>query len=450
VTFDTLGLSPPLLAAVKAAGYTTPTPIQQAAIPPALAGRDALGIAQTGTGKTAAFSLPLLQRLAEDPPKRPVIRALVLTPTRELAAQVGDSLSTYGKGLELWHAVIFGGVSQNKQVDELEDGLDALVATPGRLLDLMQQGHVSLAHVEVFVLDEADRMLDMGFLPDVRRVIAALPPKRQTLFFSATMPPEIAELASKLLVDPVRVAVTPVSSTAERIDQRVYFVDRKDKPRLLVDVLRDPAIARALVFTRMKHGANRVVEQLAKAGIRAAAIHGNKSQNARERAMGGFRDGSLRLLVATDIAARGIDVEGITHVINYDLPNVPETYVHRIGRTARAGAEGTALSFCDDEEREYLVDIERLIGRHVPRVTGHPYPPSFPEPPPTDLTRRGGARPAGAGGSRPGAVGSGSAGGRGGRGGGGRAQPGAGPGGGRRGRRGRGGGGQGRGPITTR
>jgi ATP-dependent RNA helicase RhlE len=450
VTFDTLGLSPPLLAAVKAAGYTTPTPIQQAAIPPALAGRDVLGIAQTGTGKTAAFSLPLLQRLAEDPPKRPVIRALVLTPTRELAAQVGDSLSTYGKGLELWHAVIFGGVSQNKQVDELEDGLDALVATPGRLLDLMQQGHVSLAHVEVFVLDEADRMLDMGFLPDVRRVIAALPPKRQTLFFSATMPPEIAELASKLLVDPVRVAVTPVSSTAERIDQRVYFVDRKDKPRLLVDVLRDPAIARALVFTRMKHGANRVVEQLAKAGIRAAAIHGNKSQNARERAMGGFRDGSLRLLVATDIAARGIDVEGITHVINYDLPNVPETYVHRIGRTARAGAEGTALSFCDDEEREYLVDIERLIGRHVPRVTGHPYPPSFPEPPPTDLTRRGGARPAGAGGSRPGAVGSGSAGGRGGRGGGGRAQPGAGPGGGRRGRRGRGGGGQGRGPITTR
>jgi ATP-dependent RNA helicase RhlE len=391
VQFTDLGLAAPLLRSVREAGYEVPTPIQCEAIPPALAGRDVLGCAQTGTGKTAAFALPVLQRLEQTAGEETDLRALVLTPTRELAIQIGDSFRTYGKGLDLWHTVIFGGVSEKPQIAELDRGIDALVATPGRLLDLMQQGHVSLERIEVFVLDEADRMLDMGFLPDVKRVIAKLPKKRQTLFFSATMPPDIRALADSLLRDPVSVAVTPVSSTAERIDQHLYFVDKKDKPRLLVELLkRDPSIEHTLVFTRTKHGANRVVQQLEKAGLRAAAIHGNKSQNARERAMNAFRSGELRLLVATDIAARGIDVEGITHVINYDLPNVPETYVHRIGRTGRAGAAGIALSFCDDEERAYLVDIERLIQQHVPRVLDHAYPASQPPPPPTDLSRRGG------------------------------------------------------------
>jgi ATP-dependent RNA helicase RhlE len=391
VQFTDLGLSAPLLRSVREAGYEVPTPIQCEAIPPALAGRDVLGCAQTGTGKTAAFALPVLQRLDATADDETELRALVLTPTRELAIQIGDSFRTYGKGLDLWHIVIFGGVSEKPQIAELDRGVDALVATPGRLLDLMQQGRVSLDRIEVFVLDEADRMLDMGFLPDVKRVIAKLPKKRQTLFFSATMPPDIRSLADSLLHDPVSVAVTPVSSTAERIDQHLYFVDKSNKPRLLIDLLkRDPSIQHTLVFTRTKHGANRVVQQLEKAGLKAAAIHGNKSQNARERAMNAFRTGELRLLVATDIAARGIDVEGITHVINYDLPNVPETYVHRIGRTGRAGAAGIALSFCDDEERAYLVDIERLIKQHVPRVLDHAYPASQPPPPPTDLARRGG------------------------------------------------------------
>src|SRR5690606_13820355 len=307
--------------------------------------------------------------------------------------------STYGKGLDLWHTVIFGGVSDKPQIAELRDGVDALIATPGRLLDLMQQGHVSLADIEIFVLDEADRMLDMGFLPDVKRVIAKLPKKRQTLFFSATMPPDIRALADSLLTDPVSVAVTPVSSTAERIEQRLYFVDKRNKPRLLVDLLKsDPSIRHTLVFTRTKHGANRVVEHLEKAGLRAAAIHGNKSQNARERAMNGFRSGELRLLVATDIAARGIDVEGISHVINFDLPNIPETYVHRIGRTGRAGADGIALSFCDVEERPYRADIERLTKQHLERVEEHAYPATQPPPGPTDLARRGskGGSPGGA------------------------------------------------------
>ena len=403
MTFDSLGLAAPILRAVSDTGYTTPTPIQLAAIPPALAGRDVLGCAQTGTGKTAAFSLPLLQRVDAVAGDKAILRALVLTPTRELAIQIGDSIETYGKDLDLDHTVIFGGVNEKPQIEEMRRGVDVLVATPGRLLDLMQQGHVRLDTVEIFVLDEADRMLDMGFLPDVKRVIAKLPKKRQTLFFSATMPPDIRELANTLLVDPVSVAVAPPATTADRIEQQLYFVDKGNKSRLLIELLRDPAMKYTLVFTRTKHGANRVVEHLTKAGLKAAAIHGNKSQNARERAMNGFRSGELRLLVATDIAARGIDVDGLTHVVNFDLPNVPETYVHRIGRTGRAGAAGIALSFCDDEEREFLVDIERLIGKHVPRVERHSFMSSAPPPPFTDLARRGHApRPSGGGnGGRP-------------------------------------------------
>ncbi|WP_426731471.1 DEAD/DEAH box helicase [Myxococcus faecalis] len=375
MTFDELQLHDTLLRAVKAEGYTTPTPIQAKAIPHALLGKDVLGVAQTGTGKTAAFALPILQRLSAKAPAgghRP-IRCLVLTPTRELAGQVGESFMTYGKNLPLKHAVIFGGVGQAAQVQSLQRGLDVLVATPGRLLDLMDQGYVSLRSLEVFVLDEADRMLDMGFIHDVRKVIKALPTKRQTLFFSATMPPEIVDLSRNLLTDPVRVEVTPVSSTAETVAQQVYFVEREQKRGLLTHLLKDGRISRALVFTRTKHGANRVAKQLEGSGVTAAAIHGNKSQNARERALDEFRSGTLRVLVATDIAARGIDIDGLSFVINYDLPNVPEQYVHRIGRTGRAGATGTAVSFCDGEERAYLRDIERTIRRSVPVVEDHPY-----------------------------------------------------------------------------
>ena len=376
MTFDELQLHETLLRAVKAEGYTTPTPIQEKAIPHALMGKDVLGVAQTGTGKTAAFALPILQRLSAKAPaggSRPV-RCLVLTPTRELAGQVGESFMTYGRNLPLRHAVIFGGVGQAAQVQSLRSGVDVLVATPGRLLDLMDQGFVSLRSLEVFVLDEADRMLDMGFIHDVRKVIKALPARRQTLFFSATMPPEIVDLSRNLLTDPVRVEVTPVSSTAETVTQQVYFVEREAKRGLLAHLLKDEArIPRALVFTRTKHGANRVAKQLEQAGVHAAAIHGNKSQNARERALDDFRSGDIRVLVATDIAARGIDIDGLSFVINYDLPNVPEQYVHRIGRTGRAGASGTAVSFCDAEERAYLRDIERTIRRGVPVVEDHPY-----------------------------------------------------------------------------
>ncbi len=403
MTFDDLGLSPALLRAVKETGYEEPTPIQREAIPPGLAGRDLLGCAQTGTGKTAAFGLPLLAQLDKTAGDDAVIRALVITPTRELAAQIGESLTVYGKHLDLWHTVIFGGVKENPQIAELKRGIDALVATPGRLLDLMGRGFVDLSEVEVFVLDEADRMLDMGFLPDVRRIIAKLPAKRQTLFFSATMPPPIRKLAEELLHDPVSVAVAPVSSAADRVAQHLYFVDKGNKRRLLVDLLRREEVKHTLVFTRTKHGANRVVKQLDREGIRAAAIHGNKSQGARTRALDGFRSGSLNVLVATDIAARGIDVEGITHVINFDLPNIPETYVHRIGRTARAGASGIALSFCEHEERPYLVDIERLLKQHLDRIEEHAYPPTEPAPPLTDLesrSRGGAQRPGGQGGSR--------------------------------------------------
>jgi ATP-dependent RNA helicase RhlE len=421
VNFSDLGLSPSLVRAVSDAGYTDPTPIQIEAIPPALAGRDLIGCARTGTGKTAAFALPILQRIDAMAGDEPKMRALILTPTRELAAQIEESFARYGKHLELWHAVIFGGVSQGPQEAELRRGIDILVATPGRLLDLMEQRIVSLADIQIFVLDEADRMLDMGFLPDVRRVVRVLPSKRQTLFFSATMPPEIRALADSLLTDPVHIAVSPVSSAAEKVEQQVCFVDKEAKRGLLLHVLRGRGVGRALVFSRTKHGANRIAEHLHHAGVSAAAIHGNKSQGARTRALEGFKSGELAVLVATDLAARGIDVTGVTHVINYDLPNVPETYVHRIGRTGRADASGVAVSFCDDEERAYLADIERLLGKHIERIEEHPFPPSRPPPPPTSLVR-GAPRP-GAGEPRspgPARGGGGRGGGRGGRGGGGR------------------------------
>ena len=399
MSFDSLGLIAPLLRAVKDAGYERPTPIQRAAIPPALAGRDLVGCAQTGTGKTAAFVLPLLQDLDKNATDGAKLRALVLTPTRELAAQIAESFATYGQHLDLWHTVIFGGVSDKAQIAELKEGVDALVATPGRLLDLLGQGHLRLDSVELFVLDEADRMLDMGFLPDVKRVVRALTSRRQTLFFSATMPDPIRALAETLLRDPVSVAVAPVATTVDQVQQHLYFVDKGNKRRLLVELLEGEADGRTLVFSRTKHGANRIVKDLDHAGIAAAAIHGNKAQGARTRALEGFRAGSVRILVATDIAARGIDVEGIRHVINFDLPNVPETYVHRIGRTARAGAEGIAISMCDREEREFLVDIERLIRRHLDRVDDHPFPPTEPLPAMTDLESRG--RPAARGSARP-------------------------------------------------
>jgi ATP-dependent RNA helicase RhlE len=388
VTFDDLGLVAPLRRALRDAGYERPTPIQEQAIGPALSGRDVLGCAQTGTGKTAAFALPILQHIDAVAGEEPALRALVLTPTRELAAQIGESFAAYGKRLEVWHTVVFGGVSDKPQIAELRRGVDILVATPGRLLDLMAQGVVRLNAIEVFVLDEADRMLDMGFLPDVRRVIAKLPAKRQTLFFSATMPAAIRELGEELLDDPVSVTVDRVSSTVERTEQRVYFVDKPDKLRLLVDLLEAPEHVRTLVFTRTKHGANRLVQRLHKAHLSAAVIHGDKSQGARTRALAAFRTGELPVLVATDLAARGLDVDDVTHVVNYELPNVPETYVHRIGRTARAGANGVAVSFCDADERPYLAEIERLIGKHLERVERHPYDANQRPPPLTDLAAR--------------------------------------------------------------
>jgi len=375
VQFSELGLIPALQSAVAAEGYVEPTPIQIKAIPHVLAGRDLLGLAQTGTGKTAAFALPILQRLAQKPPVRGPrpIRCLVLTPTRELASQIGESFTVYGKHLPLRNTVIFGGVGDSPQKQALRNGIDVLVATPGRLLDLAGQGHVDLKPLEVFVLDEADRMLDMGFIHDVRRVIALLPRQRQTLFFSATMPREAQELADQLLRDPETVAVVPPATTVEKVDQEVYFVEKGDKRALLVDVLRESAMRRVLVFSRTKHGANRIAEHLVKSQIGAEAIHGNKSQNARERALAGFKAGRTRVLVATDIAARGIDIDDVTHVINFDIPEVPETYVHRIGRTARAGASGMALSFCDAEERGDLRAIEKLTRQQIPVVEGHPY-----------------------------------------------------------------------------
>ena len=395
MSFNELGLVPPLLSAIAEAGYEQPTPIQRDAIPSALAGKDLLGCAQTGTGKTAAFCLPILQRIDATAGDDPAIRALILTPTRELAAQIHESLCTYGKHLELWHAVIFGGVSEKPQIAELRKGIDVLVATPGRLLDLMNRNLVDLRSLEVFVLDEADQMLDMGFMPDVQRIVRALPSKRQTMMFSATMPEPIRVLAEKLLDNPVSVSVARVSTPVEAIEQRLYFVDTANKRQLLVELLKSgrggERIDRSLVFSRTKHGANRIATHLSKAGVEAAAIHGNKSQNARTKALDSFKRGQTRVLVATDIAARGLDIDAVSHVINFDLPNIPETYVHRIGRTARAGASGVAMSFCDSEEREYLVDIERLIGRHIERVEDHRYPPANKPPPPTDLARKGSA-----------------------------------------------------------
>ena len=367
-TFETLDLIEPIRRALTAEGYTSPTPIQAQAIPHLLTGRDLLGIAQTGTGKTAAFALPMLQRLVQNHraagPR--CARALVLTPTRELAIQIAESFKTYGRNLPIRATVIFGGVGQNPQVQAVARGIDVLIATPGRRLDLMQQGHVRFAGLDIFVLDEADRMLDMGFIRDIRKILPKLPPKRQNLFFSATMPAAIADLAAGILTDPVKVEVTPVATTAERIRQEVLFVEKGDKRALLATLLKSDTIKRALVFSRTKHGANRIVEQLGKDGFAAEAIHGNKSQTARQRALENFRAGKVRVLVATDIAARGIDIDGITHVVNYDLPMAPESYVHRIGRTARAGAEGAAISFCASDERRDLRDIEKLIRQPVP------------------------------------------------------------------------------------
>jgi ATP-dependent RNA helicase RhlE len=401
--FSALGLAEPLVRALRDEGYASPTPIQQRAIPPVLEGRDVLGCAQTGTGKTAAFALPILQRLSAHLTQahpRP-IRCLVLTPTRELAAQIGESFRAYGRHLRLSHTVIFGGVGQHPQVQALRRGVDVLVATPGRLLDLMNQGHVRLDKIEIFVLDEADRMLDMGFINDIRKVVRVIPQKRQTLFFSATMPREIQSLADSLLHDPVRVEVAAVSSAAETVAQSLYFVAKADKPALLKHLLADRSITRALVFSRTKHGADKVCRHLEQAGIRAEAIHGNKSQNARIRALEGFRKGTTRVLVASDIAARGLDIDGISHVVNYDLPNEPETYVHRIGRTGRAGASGIALSFCDGEERAYLRDIERTIRKPVPVVAEHPFAAGAHAPAPArSAPHHGGGQRHGQGGQR--------------------------------------------------
>ncbi len=374
--FNELNIIQPILKAIEEEGYTTPTPIQEQAIPKVLEGNDLMGCAQTGTGKTAAFSIPILQLLSENKEfkgKRK-IRALIVTPTRELAIQIGDSLKAYGRHCGLNSAVIFGGVNQNPQVNTLKNGVDILVATPGRLLDLMMQGFLTIRDVEIFVLDEADRMLDMGFIHDVNKIIRALPDKRQNLFFSATMAPEILKLAGTILQDPVRVEVTPVSSTAEMIKQSVYLVDKVNKNALLVDILKEVDASSVLVFTKTKHGADKVVKFLSKNGIKSDAIHGNKSQNNRQRALSNFKDKTIRVLVATDIAARGIDVEEMEMVINFELPNISETYVHRIGRTGRAGNKGTAISFCDFEEKAYLKDIEKLIHLSIPVIDEHPYP----------------------------------------------------------------------------
>lgn len=383
MNFQDLKLIPPILKALAKENYVTPTPIQEQAIPAVLAGRDLLGCAQTGTGKTAAFSLPILQLLNQQPSGTgPVrrIRSLILTPTRELAIQIEDNIKAYSQYLRLKSVVVVGGVSQKPQELALKHGTDILIATPGRLLDLMNQKHVDLQHVEILVLDEADRMLDMGFIHDVKRIIAKLPVKRQTLFFSATMPTEIANLVRTLLVNPVKIEIHPVSSTVDRIEQRLYRVDKENKPKLLKLLLQDSSIVSALVFTRTKHGADRVVRDLAKSGVSAQAIHGNKSQNARQAALNNFKNGTTRVLVATDIAARGIDIEELSHVVNFNLPNIPETYVHRIGRTGRAGLSGVAISFCEAEELPYLKDIQKLTGQTIPEVKDHPYPMMVTEP----------------------------------------------------------------------
>ncbi|HTN47427.1 MAG TPA: DEAD/DEAH box helicase [Flavipsychrobacter sp.] len=367
MNFKDLNLITPILQAVAETGYTAPTEIQHSAIPHILTGGDIIGCAQTGTGKTAAFAMPILQLLTlKKPAVKKGIRALVLTPTRELALQVSENFKTYGKNLQLTQIAIFGGVPQGRQVSALQKGVDILIATPGRLLDLMQQGFIHLSQVEILVLDEADRMLDMGFINDVKKVLTKLPQKRQTLFFSATMPPDIRQFANTILYRPAEVSVTPVSSTARTVQQSVYYVERAEKTALLVDLLQDASIQRSLVFTRTKHGADKLVKRLAKTGIHAAAIHGDKSQNARQRALSDFKESKIRVLVATDIAARGIDIDELPHVVNYEIPEVPETYVHRIGRTGRAGMSGVAVSFCDHEEKADLKNIQKLIGFNMP------------------------------------------------------------------------------------
>jgi ATP-dependent RNA helicase RhlE len=375
MSFENLGLIEPILAALRSEGYTQPTPIQAQSIPLLLKGHDLLACAQTGTGKTAAFAIPIIQHLAgqEDKAHRR-IKALVVTPTRELAIQIGESFEAYGKNTNLTYTVVFGGVNQHSQVNALKSGVDVLIATPGRLLDLVTQGYIRLGHITHFVLDEADRMLDMGFVHDVKKIIKLIPEKRQSLFFSATMPDSIMALAGSILRDPERVEVTPVSSTAETIQQGVYFVDQSKKYELLTYILKDRSIKTALVFTRTKHGADKVVKMLLRENIKAEAIHGNKSQNARQSALTNFKNHSTRVLVATDIAARGIDIDDLAFVINFEIPNIPETYVHRIGRTGRAGAEGKAISFCDIDERPYLRDVQKLISMQIPVIDTHPYP----------------------------------------------------------------------------
>jgi len=377
MTFDKLDLIEPILNALQHEGYTQPTPIQEISIPIILKGRDLLGCAQTGTGKTAAFAIPILQNLylkRENDKIHRKIKVLIVTPTRELAIQIGESFSAYGRNMRFRHTVVFGGVPQNPQVRALKDGIDILIATPGRLLDLHNQGFIKLNDLEVFVLDEADRMLDMGFIHDVKKLIKIIPAKRQSLFFSATMPEDIRVLSGTILTNPEEVKVTPVSSTAETIQQEMYFVDAANKKDLLLHILKDKSIKTALVFTRTKHGADKVQRLLSKGNIKTEAIHGNKSQNARQNALRNFKDRTTRVLVATDIAARGIDIDDLNLVINYEIPNIPETYVHRIGRTGRAGLDGKAISFCDVEERPYLKDIQQLISIQIPVVNEHPFP----------------------------------------------------------------------------
>jgi ATP-dependent RNA helicase RhlE len=375
VSFNNLQLIEPVLKALSQEGYTTPTPIQQQAIPAILQKRDLLGCAQTGTGKTAAFVIPLLQMLHQQTQEGPQRRlsTLILTPTRELAIQIGESIEAYGRFLPLRHTVIFGGVPQYSQVRAMRQGTDIVVATPGRLTDLVNQGVISLRHIRFFVLDEADRMLDMGFVHEVKKIIEKLPAAKQTLFFSATMPPQIKQLADSLLNNPVKVEVTPVSSTVEIIDQRIYFTEKQNKLALLIHLLKEPAIGTVLVFTQMKHAADKLARSLNKAGIKTEAIHGNKSQGQRQTALDNFKNRKTRVLVATDIAARGIDIDELTHVINYELPNVAESYVHRIGRTGRAGASGVAISFCDWSEKIFLSDIQKLIRKTIPVIKDHPF-----------------------------------------------------------------------------
>ncbi|MDR6560804.1 MULTISPECIES: DEAD/DEAH box helicase [unclassified Arcicella] len=382
MSFQALNLIEPIQKALAEEGYSTPTPIQAQAIPAILQGKDLLGVAQTGTGKTAAFAIPTIQLLTQHPVQhraKRTIKALIVTPTRELAMQIDDSFKAYGRFTGLKHTVIFGGVKQGRQTDVLQDGVDILVATPGRLLDLINQRFITLKDIQVFILDEADRMLDMGFVHDIKKILTFLPAKRQSLFFSATMPPEIQKLADNILYKPVKVEVTPVSSTADTIKQAVYFVEKDQKNALLMDILKDKSIETVLVFTRTKHGADKVVKVLAKHEIKAEAIHGNKAQNARQRALENFKNKTTRVLVATDIAARGIDVDNLAYVINFDIPNIPETYVHRIGRTGRAGANGTAYSFCDSEEKTFLRDIQKLIAKNIPVIEDHAFKNSSPK-----------------------------------------------------------------------